>query len=581
MTPPVDDDATGRAAPVDASRGAMGARATACALALALLLANVSSARSSAHAYARASFYATNDAAIVNAGREGMFASANANDGTTDDARAGRWIGARARVSDGRAYVRLDGVTFERSARVARAGGAGQGSTGLVEIVTFERGDAGAIGVVDEVSGRRRFCCDAKMKSDGACGSSDVGRVIVREDVGEDGTSTGPRRAEVWFDGDDVTARSDVEAVRVRKTGMYHVWFVICDPDHAGVTVSGRTMWKNPNGYLPGAKTALLPFYGFATMAYLGLGFAWTLAHVGHWRHVLALHNCITAVLALSMTESAVWYFDYANFNATGYRPYVFTMVAVLLGSLRATLSRALVLTVSMGYGVVRPTLGGMSAKVISLGICYLCSAAVKDVVEHVGSVDDLRPGARLFLVLPISVFETVFLLWIFSSLSRTLTQLALRRQTQKLALYRAFTNALALSVALSVVWLAYEMWFKSTDMIDEKWESVWMLSAFWNVLSFGLLAVMCFLWKPSGASSQYAYSELTNGDITEDSWWSELVAPADGGEFANGKSPHKGAKSSRVMNSAKKSRAMRDFSLDDDDDDSTRDLEMEMGKIE
>ena len=33
-----------------------------------------------------------------------------------------------------------------------------------------------------------------------------------------------------------------------------------------------------------------------------------------------------------------------------------------------------------------------------------------------------------------------------------------------KLSLYRYFTNALALSVVLSFVWVVYEMWFKVTD---------------------------------------------------------------------------------------------------------------------
>jgi hypothetical protein len=253
----------------------------------------------------------------------------------------------------------------------------------------------------------------------------------------------------------------------------------------------------------------------------------------------------------------------------------VFTVVAVLLGSLRTTLSRALVLMMSMGYGVVRPTLGGMNAKVVSLSVCYLFSTAVKDVVEHVGSVDDLKPGARLFLVVPVSVFDAVFLIWIFNSLSRTLTQLVLRQQKQKLSLYRAFTNLLAANVALSVGWLAYETWFKSTDVIEEKWESVWMLTAFWQVLSFGLIAGICFLWRPASGSSRFAYSELAN-DISEDAWWGELITNDDIEQFAGSS---KSSKSPRVMNSAKKTRAMNDFSLDADD--SAAETEMEMGKID
>ena len=57
-------------------------------------------------------------------------------------------------------------------------------------------------------------------------------------------------------------------------------------------------------------------------------------------------------------------YFDYVNFNATGYRPYVTTLYAVLLGCARKTISRILVLIVSMGYGVVLPYLGAIQHKV-------------------------------------------------------------------------------------------------------------------------------------------------------------------------------------------------------------------------
>jgi hypothetical protein len=41
---------------------------------------------------------------------------------------------------------------------------------------------------------------------------------------------------------------SPCEAVTIEDTGMYYLWFVICDPNLAGVTVSGQTTWKNPGG---------------------------------------------------------------------------------------------------------------------------------------------------------------------------------------------------------------------------------------------------------------------------------------------------------------------------------------------
>ena len=202
----------------------------------------------------------------------------------------------------------------------------------------------------------------------------------------------------------------------------------------------------------------------------------------------------------------------------------------------------------------------------------------MKDVVEHVGTVDDLQPGAKLFLVLPVSAFDSVFVLWIFNSLSRTLTQLVLRKQTHKLRLYRAFTNVLAAAVAASIRWLAFETWFKSTEMIDKKWESAWMLHAFWHVVSFGLLAAICFLWRPDDGSARYAYSEL-----------SAASRKIRGGQ-ARSRRTRRRTRTERperrhavVQGDDEREEDASDarFLVGDDDDDSARELETEMGKLE
>ena len=65
-----------------------------------------------------------------------------------------------------------------------------------------------------------------------------------------------------------------------------------------------------------------------------------------------------------SAAVSSLRYFDYVNFNNTGFRPYDVTLWAVMVGSARKCISRMLLLVVAMGYGVVRPTLGGLTKKV-------------------------------------------------------------------------------------------------------------------------------------------------------------------------------------------------------------------------
>ena len=120
----------------------------------------------------------------------------------------------------------------------------------------------------------------------------------------------------------------------------------------------------------------------------------------------------------------ATWYFDFVNFNNTGYRPYGITVWAVTLGDVRKTVSRLLVLVVAMGFGVVRPTLGGLTNKVLLLGGAYLLAAEALDLINNVGAIDDLNKVERIVLVLPVAVMDAIFILWIFTALSKTLALL-------------------------------------------------------------------------------------------------------------------------------------------------------------
>jgi hypothetical protein len=73
-----------------------------------------------------------------------------------------------------------------------------------------------------------------------------------------------------------------------------------------------------------------------------------------------------------------------------------------------------------------------------------------------------------------------------------------------KLELYRNFTNALAISVLLSIAWIGFELYFNGTDPLIELWRMAWIIPAFWNLLSYGLLAVICILWAPSNNPTRF-----------------------------------------------------------------------------
>lgn len=104
------------------------------------------------------------------------------------------------------------------------------------------------------------------------------------------------------------------------------------------------------------------------------------------------------------------------------------------------------------------------------------------------------------------AILDAAFVVWIFISLAKTIGKLQARRLMAKLDIYRKFATALIVSVLVSVGWIGYEIYSKSTDVFNERWQHAWIIPAFWHVLSFLLLCVICYLWAPSQNSMRFSY---------------------------------------------------------------------------
>ncbi|KAK2982404.1 hypothetical protein RJ640_026247 [Escallonia rubra] len=449
-------------------------------------------ARASIHEYKKEAFIPRFNSFFFHGGSEGLYASKLHL--TTDD-----------KPLNGKSFIRFDEITFRRTKEATNKQNEMQPSTGLVEAIIVEVKDRDKIGNSDAI------CCTPSLASDGSC---KVGEVIIRQDPDNPGW---PKRLQTSFEGKSEEAKMVLHTVEINKTGMYYLYFMFCDPELKGTLISGRTVWRNPEGYLPGKMAPLMTFYGLMSLTYLVLGLLWFLRFVQYWKDIIQLHYHITAVIGLGMCEMALWYFEYANFDATGSRPMGITLWAVTFSAVKKTVSRLLLLVVSMGYGVVRPTLGGITSKVLLLGMVYFVASEALELVEHLGNINDFSGKARLFLVLPVALLDACFILWIFSSLSKTLEKLQIRRSMAKLELYRKFTNSLAVSVLLSVAWIGYELYFNASDPLSELWQRAWIIPAFWTLLAYLLLVVICILWAPSHNPTRYSYSEETGDDLDEE----------------------------------------------------------------
>ncbi|KAG9141363.1 hypothetical protein Leryth_001822 [Lithospermum erythrorhizon] len=456
-----------------------------------LLFLIFSIVKASVHDYNGVKFIPKGNAYIVHGGSEGIYSSfANTNSSSL--------------ASNGDSFIRFEKIIFRRSNEISNT------SSTPIHAVVFEVEDRETIGG-SAYGGQRAVCCSADLAKLGVCKQ---GEIIHRPSTNR---PSWPRVYGVSFGVDEVEAALPPRSIQITSTGMYNLYFIHCDPELKEVVVEGKTIWKNPTGYLPGRMAPLMMFYGFMSLAFVMLGLYWFSQYARYWREVLQLQNFITLVITLGMFEMALWYFDYTEFNETGVRPTAITVWAVTFGSVKRTVSRLILLMVSMGYGVVRPTLGGLTSKVMLLGGTFFLASEVLELVENVGATSDLSGKARLFFVLPVAILDAFFVLWIFKSLSATLSKLQARRMMAKLDIYRKFTNALAVAVIVSVGWICYELYFKSNDVYNERWQNAWIIPAFWQVLSFSLLCIICALWAPSQTSMRYAYSDDTSEEFDKD----------------------------------------------------------------
>ena len=90
------------------------------------------------------------------------------------------------------------------------------------------------------------------------------------------------------------------------------------------------------------------------TIAYMIIGLIWIILSGIHWSRLLMLQNCIAGVIFLGMVECITWYFDFLSYNITGNFNWGAIAVGVLSSTIKRTVSRLLVLSVSMGFGVVK-----------------------------------------------------------------------------------------------------------------------------------------------------------------------------------------------------------------------------------
>uniref|UniRef100_F1L0U6 Transmembrane protein 87A n=1 Tax=Ascaris suum TaxID=6253 RepID=F1L0U6_ASCSU len=272
--------------------------------------------------------------------------------------------------------------------------------------------------------------------------------------------------------------------------------------------------WRGPYGYLSAIDYPLLRFYAFMCVFYMILALVWLAVCLKHWKDILRIQFWIGAVIIVGMIEKAMFYSEYETMNNNGVSVEGFIEAAELVSCLKRTMSRVLIIIVSVGYGVVKPRLGSTLNQVAGVGFVYFVFCAIEGLARvskgHAEAVKQKQLAA-----LPLIILEVIIFWWIFTSLISTMRVLRLRRNQVKLSVYRHFTNTLCFAVIASGIFMVWTLYMHNLQHCLIDWKEYWVDTAFWHVLFCAILVVIMILWRPSQNNQRYAFTPLL--DDSED----------------------------------------------------------------
>lgn len=363
------------------------------------------------------------------------------------------------------------------------------------------------------------------------------------------------------------------ETYEIRNAGPYYVQLLNCDASET-VVADGKVEFRNPYGYLSGDIWYYLPFFGFLSLLYIGLGLYWAFLSIKHRKLLLMVQNWIAAVIGLGLLECVTWYLELEYANASGSRNWAAVEVAIASSVLKRTVSRLLVVVVSMGYGVVKYDLGRSTFyKVAAIGIAYFACSLIESSVEifaKEGDTSEFTSFLATMITFPLALIDTIFYWWIFLSLMRTIQQLTMRQASVKLLLYRRFFYVLIGAAIVTVLVILFQLvqalqaLMSSKSVPDSHWQTEWLYDAIWHLLYYSVLVSIAVLWRPTINNTRYAYTESEDAEIMLEEVTTEPEIVVDGiTQRTKGDAATPGSNPGAIDDLT-----LPSFSIEDDDDD-------------
>eukprot|EP00124_Ichthyophonus_hoferi_P000678 Ihof_evm7s27 gene=Ihof_evmTU7s27 len=209
------------------------------------------------------------------------------------------------------------------------------------------------------------------------------------------------------------------------------------------------------------------------------------------------------------------WY-RYSNTHGMASKPLlgfsVFVMVAML------SIVSMLILFVSNGYGVMKPSLGEEMYRILGFGMLFFTTSLIYWEAHYMeqahamglSKAEESRLSKlELYAILPASLLDACLVVWTVQSLYNTMSQLKTRNKLVKYNMYYNFFIVLISAVLIGIACMVIQFLIDKSD----NWQYHWFKSVAWKVIFLFVLLSIMVIWRPSNNISRFAYTPLDNED--------------------------------------------------------------------
>ena len=357
-----------------------------------------------------------------------------------------------------------------------------------------------------------RWCCSQEAIDLGICNAteSQVGRLML------DPTKFKGNHRFVTVPADGPMSKQiRYGKMEEKESGTYVVIYANCNEHGRTIYVKGESVWKSKHGFLPGELYGFMFFFTAVTLLYFALLVWYGVSMYVNEESRIEIEKWIFLAICLGLLEMIFRTGDYYVWNADGYRSDFIIWVGILAGTIKQGISRCLIVMVSLGWGVVRDTLGSQMRVIIILGAAYIGVSAVRDlmIVFAIEDVNTLSFDAEeqifdivKFLTLVVSAINVIFIMWILDALNNTMLYLENMNQSRKLERYLKFRCLFLISMLFAIMWAVFTLVDTVNDdgIVEE--EHAWLIEAATEVNYLFVLVGVAYLWRPNPSAREYAF---------------------------------------------------------------------------